>query len=445
MILKASQRGGARALAKHLLNDRDNDHVEVHEVRGFISDSLDGAFLETEAAAKGTKCKQYLFSVSLSPPESENVRPEVFELAADKIEKQLGLADQPRALVFHEKQGRRHAHCVWSRIDPQNMRAINLPFFKRKLNELSRSLFLDHGWNLPDGFKRGQKRSPIAFTLAEWQQAKRTGKRAADIKATFQECWNQAKNRAGFQQSLENHGYFLAKGDRRGFVALDFDGEVYSITRMTGARTKAVKERLGDPSSIASVAETKQRIAAMYEKTLKRHVDTLREQTKQRLLPVQTRKIALTKQHRQERRALRDNQRERWDRESTARQKRFSKGLRGVWDWVRGRHKAVRKKNEMEITFKRDRDRSEFQQLIQSQLSVRQELQKELDKIREQHSQNLEQLYTDLARTQQMARAQDGREQERAPERTRQRNAQRRRQRGADTGRSRSRERTLEP
>ncbi|TCO70992.1 relaxase/mobilization nuclease domain-containing protein [Chromatocurvus halotolerans] len=445
MILKASQRGGARALAKHLLNDRENDHVEVSDIRGFISDELDGALLEIEAAAKGTKCRQYMFSVSLSPPESENVRPEVFELAAEKIEEQLGLSGQPRALVFHEKHGRRHAHCVWSRIDPQNMRAINLSFYKRKLNELSRSLFLDHGWNLPDGFKRGQERSPITFTLAEWQQAKRTGKKAADIKATFQECWNKAKDRAGFQQALENHGYFLAKGDRRGFVALDFDGEVYSITRMTEARTKAVKERLGDPGDLASVTETKQRMAWIYEQALKRHVDTLREQTKQRLQPVQARQSALRTQHRHERRALRDSQRERWDQESIERQARFSKGLLGVWDWLRGRHKAVRKKNEMEITFKRDRDRTEFQQLIQSQLEARQALQQELEKIREQHSQSLEQLYTDLARTQQMARAQDGREQTFAPKRSRQRNEERPRHRGSDAGRSRSRERTLEP
>ena len=103
MIIKASQRGGGRALAAHLMNDRDNDHVELHEVRGFVSDDLRGAFLEAEAAAKGTKCKQHFFSVSLSPPESENVAPQAFELAARRIEKEMGLKDQPMALVFHEK------------------------------------------------------------------------------------------------------------------------------------------------------------------------------------------------------------------------------------------------------------------------------------------------------------------------------------------------------
>lgn len=46
MILKGSQRSGALKLAAHLLNDRDNDHVELHELRGFTADDLHGALRE---------------------------------------------------------------------------------------------------------------------------------------------------------------------------------------------------------------------------------------------------------------------------------------------------------------------------------------------------------------------------------------------------------------
>ena len=38
MILEGSQRGNAAKLARHLMNTRDNDHVELHELRGFVSD-----------------------------------------------------------------------------------------------------------------------------------------------------------------------------------------------------------------------------------------------------------------------------------------------------------------------------------------------------------------------------------------------------------------------
>ncbi|MEO8757843.1 MAG: hypothetical protein ABI398_08840 [Devosia sp.] len=65
MILKASQRAGAKALALHLLRLDENDHVEVHEVRGFVSNKLINALREAYAISRGTKCQQFLFSLSL--------------------------------------------------------------------------------------------------------------------------------------------------------------------------------------------------------------------------------------------------------------------------------------------------------------------------------------------------------------------------------------------
>ena len=140
MILKASQRGGGQDLAVHLMRMDDNEHVKLHELRGFASDNLKGAFKEAEAISQGTKCQQYLFSLSLSPPEDARVPVEVFEDTIGRIEDRLGLKDQPRAIVFHEKEGRRHAHCVWSRIDADTMTARQMSFYKTKLMSVSRDL-----------------------------------------------------------------------------------------------------------------------------------------------------------------------------------------------------------------------------------------------------------------------------------------------------------------
>jgi hypothetical protein len=141
MILKAKERGDGGQLARYLLAMRENEHVELHEVSGFVSEDLIEAFHEADAIAKGTRCKNYLFSMSLNPPEGAHVETEVFEKTADDIAKKLGLENQPRAIVFHEKDGRRHAHVVWSRIDSEKMRAINLPHYKTKLREISRELY----------------------------------------------------------------------------------------------------------------------------------------------------------------------------------------------------------------------------------------------------------------------------------------------------------------
>ena len=217
MILKASQRGGALALARHLQRTDENDHVEVHELRGFASETLAGALNEVAAISKGTRCLQYLFSVSLNPPGSETVPVKVFEEAVRTIEEQLGLQGQPRAVVFHEKEGRRHAHAVWSRIDAQEMKAINLSHFKRKLQTISKQLYLEHGWSLPEGLQEKGKGNPLNFSREEWQQAKRIKQDPRTIKTQFQEAWATSDDHLSFKAALEERGYFLAKGDRRGF------------------------------------------------------------------------------------------------------------------------------------------------------------------------------------------------------------------------------------
>ena len=128
MILKGSQRGGAKQLGLHLLKTEENEHVELHEIRGFVAEDVVGALREAQATAKGTKCSQYLFSVSLNPPETENVRIETFETALAAIEEKNGLNGQPRVVIFHEKEGRRHCHAVWSRIDAETMTAKPMSF-----------------------------------------------------------------------------------------------------------------------------------------------------------------------------------------------------------------------------------------------------------------------------------------------------------------------------
>jgi len=100
VILKASQRGGAAQLAAHLMRLDDNEHVEQHEVRGFVAADLHGALREEQAVSKGTRCKQFLFSVSLNPPEHERVSSQAFENAVARIEQKNGLTDHPRIVVF---------------------------------------------------------------------------------------------------------------------------------------------------------------------------------------------------------------------------------------------------------------------------------------------------------------------------------------------------------
>lgn len=166
MILKASQRGGGLDLAVHLMHTQENEHVELHDMRGFVSDDLRGAFREAYAVSRGTKCTQYLFSMSFNPPQGETVPVAAFETAIERVEGKLGLQDQPLAIVFHEKEGHRHAHCVWSRIDPETMTARQLSHFKLKLLDVSRELYIEHGWTMPRSLAAPKARDPRNYSLA---------------------------------------------------------------------------------------------------------------------------------------------------------------------------------------------------------------------------------------------------------------------------------------
>ena len=172
MILKGSQRGGAKQLASHLLNADDNEHVELHDVRGFIGNTVHDALMESYAISRGTKCTQHLFSLSLSPPQDARVPVKDFENALSRIETEMGLEAQPRVIIFHEKDGRRHAHAVWSRIDAHEMKAVPLPHFKLKLREISRALYMEHDWTMPKGLMNSAERDPANFTLAEMAAGK---------------------------------------------------------------------------------------------------------------------------------------------------------------------------------------------------------------------------------------------------------------------------------
>uniref|UniRef100_UPI000F8E1262 relaxase/mobilization nuclease domain-containing protein n=1 Tax=Pelagibacterium montanilacus TaxID=2185280 RepID=UPI000F8E1262 len=304
MILKAKERGDAPQLARYLMSMRDNEHVELHDLRGFVSDDLSSAFSEADAIAKGTRCKNYLFSMSLNPPATERVRTEDFELAIARIEEKLGLEAQPRAVVFHEKDGRRHAHVVWSRIDSERMRALNMAHYKMRLRDVSRELFMEHGWDMPRGLQERSLRDPLNFSQEEWQQARRTGIDPREIKSVLQQCWQRSDNRASFERALKERGFWLARGDRRGLVAIDYRGEVYSLSRYAGVKVKELEARIGDPARLRSVDKTKAEIAAGMSDKLEAFIADAEREARQRHDELASRKAEMATRHRDEREKL---------------------------------------------------------------------------------------------------------------------------------------------
>ena len=239
------------------MNSFDNEVVEVADVRGTVARDLSGAFAEWEAEARATRCQKYIYSLSLNPDQSQGrlTREQYFDLI-DRTDRSLKLVGQPRAVVFHEKRDkngvlRQHAHAIWSRIDTEKTKAVQMSHDRLNLRSVARAFARDYGLELPDGMKPSNTKDHFnnrakQENLTEKQQQERTGISKAERMAEIAACWTTTKTGPEFVRAMEEKGYHLAQGDQRSHVVIDLYGEVYSLSRQLGgiAKKKELTDRL---------------------------------------------------------------------------------------------------------------------------------------------------------------------------------------------------------
>ncbi len=407
MILVGNQRGGGQDLANHLMQD-ENERVTVHEVRGFVASDLHGAFKESYAISRATKCQQHLYSLSLNPPKDEQVSVAEFKHAISRAEDRLGLTGQPRAIVFHEKIGsdgelRRHAHAVWCRIDTDEMKAIQMSHDHRKLNDVSRDLYLKHGWMMPKGLVKPEWKDPSSYSLAEWQQAKRAERDPRETKMMFQDAWAVSDSKAAFQAALKERGLILARGDRRGYVALDHQGEVYAIAKWTGQKTKDVKARLGEIDQLPSVKEAHQqatKIVADRLDALRQEQERKAEQERARLVELKQRQEAAQQDERAKMNVL---HKLREQRETKERDVRVRKGFKGLIDRITGKRRKIETENQKLALKAKMRDQSEKERLTSQHAVMRERLETKKQAFQERRRATIDELGRDRSNLQKEA------------------------------------------
>lgn len=397
MILVGSQRGGGKNLALHLMKV-ENDHVQIHQMRGFASDDLQSAFQESYAMSRATRCKQHLFSLSLNPPPEAETSPQLFEETADKVEERLGLKGQPRAIVLHTKNGRTHAHAVWCRIDTDNMKAVQLSFTKRKMQDLSRDLYRDHGWPMPRGFERTEFRDPRNYSLAEWQQAKRAEQDPAKLKAMFQDTWAMSDSKPAFEHALRERGFHLARGDRRGHVAVDYKGEVYPISRWTGVKAKDVRARLGDIAALPSVDQATQDAKEVITTRLEELQRQQMEQERVKAEQLARQKEQQARAHREHRAKLETQHKAKQAQERAERNARLRKGLAGLLDRITGKRRKTIQLNEVKAKQAIARDASHLKQVALDQEQSKLRLLSKEQILRSQFKESHKELKQDIQR-----------------------------------------------
>src|ERR1700733_13251183 len=136
MIAKGTPHDSGVRLARYLTTGKEGESAALWELSGFASTDIVEAFRSVHVMAAGTRCLQPFFHVQVRNPDTEFLTRDQWLIVADRVERVLGLAGQPRALAFHTDRytGGGHMHLAFSRIDHESLTARKLPFFKRRLN-----------------------------------------------------------------------------------------------------------------------------------------------------------------------------------------------------------------------------------------------------------------------------------------------------------------------
>lgn len=247
MFAKGNPHNDGPYLARYLAAEsKGNERAELAELRGFASDNIFDAFALGQLMASGTRCENPFFHVQVRLPKEEALSREQWQQAADFIEMQLGFDDQPRAMVFHLKDGGEHMHLVWSRIDQDTLRAIDPGLYKNKLREIARILEKEFGLR-QIGNEHDHDQKTKSASRSEEEQSRRLKTNLKAIRETIRECWDISDNGRSFTAALDEKSLILAQGDERDFVVVDHAGGIHALSkRITGVTMKYVRERLTD-------------------------------------------------------------------------------------------------------------------------------------------------------------------------------------------------------
>lgn len=288
MIIKSSQRTGAKQLAAHLTKTIDNGEAQTVAITGsryLLVDSTVRDVLDdmTMMAAAAPRCQKHLYHVSISPDQSMTNKS--WAKAWQLYEQEFGLQGRAYIEVTHGKGNRPpHKHRVYERVD-ETGKALLLSHTKIRNEKVARLAEYHLGHPLTIGkhnraiAKRlmAEGKHPIVHWLeqspaltiqrpvavqnhTDYQQAKRTGIPTAQVQADLNTFYQQTTNGQTFRTAIATHGYTLARGDRRDLVIVDKNGGVHSPRRRLKVKAAELKARWADIDleTLPSVAQAQQ-------------------------------------------------------------------------------------------------------------------------------------------------------------------------------------------
>lgn len=248
MIAKGNLHAHGQKLAAYLITGKMGERAELVELKGFASSNIREAFIDVMIQAEATRCEKPFYHAHVRLPDGEALTREQWLYVADRLERSLGFEGQGRAVAFHQDRSsnERHLHVAWSRIDLEQMKAIDPGLYKNKLKQECRGLEKELGLTRVRD-ERAPEHKTLSAGRSEFEQSRRLGTDLRAIRETVRACWERSDNGRSFEAALAERGCVLARGDRRDFVVIDPAGGDHALgKRILGVAATEIRARLAD-------------------------------------------------------------------------------------------------------------------------------------------------------------------------------------------------------
>ena len=176
---------------------------------------------------------------------------------------------------------------------------------------------------------------------------------------------------------------------------MDYKGEVYSLSRWTSLKTRALNARLKQ-EDLPSVQQAKTKIAEIMTDVLQKHINDVRHERSKKYQPLKSALLNTRERHRSERSTLEQSHNERQRHEETQRQERMPRWFKGVLARITGKHRRIQEENKQDALKCQARDQKEKQELITKQLQKRGRLQNHVQDLRQLHNETMLQMRKDI-------------------------------------------------
>lgn len=232
----------------HTHNLPTDDPDKALKWMAYTTQSSDRLKAEAGVAMTGRKVSAgcvYAFALSWHPeqkPEKEHM----LNAAFTTLER-LGLKEHEAVMVAHQDTDHPHVHVICNLISPKDGRTAVPSYDRLSLSKWAEEYEKEDGKiYCEERVKNNEQRREKAKEDRQLALVKHREEKL-DCAVQVQELYNQSDSGKGFQAALNEAGFTLAQGDRRGFVIVDPYGKIHSLSRqLQGQRAQDIKARLSD-------------------------------------------------------------------------------------------------------------------------------------------------------------------------------------------------------